>query len=293
MRRLSLLLSALLLLAGCAAPEPVPAPPQPSPALPQAEEPPEAAAYPPELLPRPGLEPEEWTLDGFPGILEGEAPPGEEYPLLEGTELENSVTVLRGAAEGPALYVVAGVHGDETAGWLAGNLLKQAALKAGTLYILSPANPYGAEQGQRNTRSDRDLNRNFPGDPEGWDAGRMAAAVYADIRDKAPALVLDLHEARVHQGERDNLGNSVICQSLDGVGELVLDILLRSEAGELCASPITLYGSPPEGSVNRTVTLELGIPVITVETCRAEPLAQRVRTHLELAAFVLETCGLS
>ena len=235
MRRVSALISVLPLLAGCGAPEPAPAAPQAEtpPAVSRAEDPP--AAYPAELLPREGLEPPDWTLADFPGLFEGGGPVQREARLLlEGTELENTVTVLRGEEEGPAVYVVAGVHGDETAGWMAGGLLKRAALRAGTLYILSPANPYGAEHDQR----------------------------------------------------------SVICQSLDGVGELVLDILLESEAGGLCAAPITLYGSPPPGSLNRTVTLELGVPVITVETSRAEPLAQRVRTQLELAEFVLENCGL-
>jgi len=36
------------------------------------------------------------------------------------------------------------------------------------------------------------------------------------------------------------------------------------------------------------VTEELGIPVITVETLRAEPLAQRVQNQLEMVEFVLE-----
>lgn len=37
---------------------------------------------------------------------------------------------------------------------------------------------------------------------------------------------------------------------------------------------------------------ELGIPVITVETSRGEPLAQRVRNQLELVEYVLEYYGL-
>lgn len=284
----AVLLSLLLLLAGCGGAEqgggvssvlPEEAPPE--------ESVPPVKGFPPELLPEGDAA--DWTLAGFPGILEGSPPgEGEAYLLLEGTELENTVQVLRGQEDGPAVYLVAGVHGDERAGWLAGNLLKKAGLKAGTLYILSPANSYGAEHDQRNTQSDRDLNRNFPGDSQGWDAERTAAAIYEDIRDKAPALVLDLHEARVRQGERDDLGNSVICQSLDGIGDLVLELILRSGEGELCAAPITLYDSPPPGSVNRTVTLELGIPVITVETSRGEPLAQRVRSQLELVEYVLE-----
>lgn len=249
-----------------------------------------------------GLEadPEHWRLDAFEHCFEVQFNTDkEEYLLLEGTQEENTVQVLRGKEDGPTIYIVAGVHGDEVAGWLAGNLLKQATLKAGTLYILSPANTYGAGQNQRKTKSDRDLNRNFPGNSDGWDAERIAASIYADIRDKQPELVLDLHEAIAKEDDYealganyDALGNSLICQSLDGIGELVLDALLTSEAGELCSGALALYGSPPTGSLNRTVTEELGIPVITVETLRAELLAQRVQNQLELVEFVLEHYGM-
>lgn len=241
-------------------------------------------------------DPEQWQLDDFAGCFETQFNTDkEEYLLLKGTQEENTVLVLQGKKAGPTLYIVAGVHGDETAGWLAGNLLKQATLKAGTLHILSPANAYGAEQNQRKTNSGRDLNRNFPGNPNGWDAERIAASIYTDIQDKQPALVLDLHEAIAKEDDYDALGanydalgNSLICQSLDEIGDLVLDALLSSEAGTLCSNPLTLYGAPPSGSLNRTATEVLGIPVITVETLRAEPLAQRVQNQLELVEFVLE-----
>ena len=234
-------------------------------------------------------EPDQWKLEDFAGCLEARFDTAaEEYPLLEGTEEENTVCVLRGAEEGPTVYLVAGVHGDEVAGWRAGNLLKEATLKAGTLYIVSPANLYGARENQRKTKSDRDLNRSFPGDPEGWDAQRIAYAIFTDIQDKQPDLVLDLHEARSKQGDRDALGNSLICQSLDGIGDLILEALLASEAGELCGSALTLYGSPPAGSINQTVTEMLGIPTVTVETYREEPLARRVQNQLEFVQYVLE-----
>lgn len=241
-------------------------------------------------------EPELWRLDDFESCFEARfSTDNEAYLLLEGTQEENTVQILRGKEDGPTLYIVAGVHGDEVAGWLAGNLLKQATLKAGQLYILSPANLYGAGQNQRKTQSGRDLNRNFPGNSVGWDAERIADSIFTDIRDKQPELVLDLHEAIAKEDDYeslganyDALGNSLICQSLNGIGELVLDALLASEAGKLCSGALTLYGSPPTGSLNRTVTEELGVPVITVETLRAEPLAQRVQNQLELVEFVLE-----
>lgn len=245
-------------------------------------------------------EPDQWKLKDFSGCFEQTyRTETEEYPLLEGTDLENTVQVLRGKEDGPTIYIVAGVHGDEQAGWRAGNLIKTATIKAGTVYIVSPANQYGAAQDQRRTKDGRDLNRNFPGSPDGWDAERIAHAIFTDIQDKDPVLVLDLHEAIAKEDDYeklgsnyDALGNSLICQTLDGIGEMVLDALLASEAGQLCANPLVLYGSPPTGSVNETTVNHLGIPAITVETLRAEPLSQRVQNQLEIVQFVFEYYGL-
>lgn len=241
-------------------------------------------------------EPDLWQLKDFEEVFREEYDTRrEEYTIASGTEWENTVQVLRGEQPGSVIYIVAGVHGDEQAGWRAGNLIKDATLKAGTLYIVSPANTYGAQEDKRRTKGAWDLNRCFPGDPDSWDAYQIAWSIFTDIQDKQPDLVLDLHEAHPKEDDYDKLGanydalgNSLICQSLDGIGDLVWDALLDSEAGELCASPLQLYGTPPQGSVNQTVTTMLGIPAITVETLRSEPLAQRVNNHLELVEYTLE-----
>lgn len=226
-------------------------------------------------------------------LVSGCAARSEEYKIAQGTEWENTVRVLRGKADGPAVYLIGGVHGDETAGWTAANRVKDWELKAGTVYVLSPANVYGAEHDQRETRSKRDLNRNFPGNPDGWDAERIAASIYADVADKRPALVLDLHETRgATQPERDDLSNSIILWDVAPVSDLVWGLLEDSAAGTLGDVPLTLLGSPPEGSVNRTVSENLGIPVITVETWRGEELETRVKRQLGIVDYVLRHYGL-
>lgn len=285
-------LLALAVLAGCTAPQAGDLAP-PDPGIPA-----DASVSPPPAVesrrPIPtGQDGGAWSLSDFPGVFDEDLPTRRtEYVLSAGAGWENTVHVLQGAEDGPTIYLLAGVHGDETAGWLAAGLLKAASLRGGTLYILSPANPYGAAHDQRKTAEGRDINRNFPGDPDGCDAERIAADIYADIQDKQPDLVLDLHEAKDQEGARDQLGNSLICQSLEETGNLVLDLLAASEAGTICSAPLTLYGSPPRGSVNKTVTEELGVPVVTVETYRAEGLALRVRNHLEIAEFIFQAYGL-
>lgn len=65
--------------------------------------------------------------------------------LAEGTPAEARLTILEGERPGPALFVVGGVHGDETAGWTAADrLAKEARILSGALYIVSPANAWGA-----------------------------------------------------------------------------------------------------------------------------------------------------
>ena len=76
----------------------------------------DANTFAPELLPA-AENANEWTLADFPGCFDGEWETARAEITL-GEDL--SVTVLCGEADGPAVYVVAGVHGDETAGWRAG-----------------------------------------------------------------------------------------------------------------------------------------------------------------------------
>lgn len=64
------------------------------------------------------------------------------YKLAEGTDIENEVTVLQGEEEGPTIYIVAGVHGDEIAGWMTGNLVRRSASGPGRS-ISCPQQPLG------------------------------------------------------------------------------------------------------------------------------------------------------
>ncbi|MCR5826594.1 MAG: succinylglutamate desuccinylase/aspartoacylase family protein, partial [Oscillospiraceae bacterium] len=251
-----------------------------------AEQPPERETSPAEAPAALPEDPALWTLADFAPALCAADAAEERYAIAAGTEWENEVVVRRGAAEGPAVYIVGGIHGDETAGWTAANLLKTVCPDAGTVYLLSPANRYGAENDRRTTRSMRDLNRCFPGKSDGWDAEQIAASIYADIADKQPALVLDLHETKGPQAsapERDDLRGSVIVCDVAPVADLIWDLTVDGAW--------TLLGSPPAGSINRTVSEELGIPVLTLETWRADALSVRVAQQLRFVRAVLDFCG--
>ena len=218
----------------------------------------------------------------------------ETYLIAEGTEMENEVMVIKGQEEGPTIYIVAGVHGDEQAAWETGKQLEKISIKAGTLYILAPANPWGAAQTPRSRYVSEkwDLNRSFPGNPEG-NAGRLAAwSIFEDIKEKDPIFVFDLHEARVNSENYDFLGSSLIYTSLDGMEDMYLDLLLATESGAICSERFNFYAPGPAGSLNYSVTTDLGIPTITIETYRGYPLERRISDQLDIVEYVLTYYGM-
>ena len=214
------------------------------------------------------------------------------YKLMEGSLTETEVLHIHSANEGPCVYVVGAVHGDERAAWYAALLLRDATISCGDLYILVPANANGARNLTRYVTGRQDLNRSFPGDPSGNEAERLADAIFNDIADKKPSLVLDLHEAIVLTQDRDFLGSSYIFTDLKGMEDLFFDLLAATGDGDVCHNEFGFNGPGPEGSINATVTKELRIPTITVETFRGFSIERRVYDQLDTVRFVLEYLGM-
>lgn len=216
------------------------------------------------------------------------------YELGAGTQLSNTVTCLQAQTPGETIYIIAGVHGDEEAAWQTGELLKKISLKAGTLYILAPANRWGAasDPKTRFVSGEEDLNRSFPGDPNGTPGQQVAASIYADVSAVAPAFVFDLHEARLIQSAKDFLGSSLIFTDMTGMEDMFFNMILDTESGALGSEPFKYYSPGPAGSVNSTITTELKIPTITVETFRGYPMERRIGDQLDMVQYVLRHYGL-
>ena len=109
------------------------------------------------------------------------------------------VTVVTGARPGPACFVTAAVHGDELNGVGAVRRLIVAAkarreeLK-GALVCLPLVNVLGFHVHSRYLPDRRDLNREFPGNPEGSMSARVAHAVWSKVLSRCD-YGLDLHTA--------------------------------------------------------------------------------------------------
>ncbi len=209
------------------------------------------------------------------------------YVLCKGEITEAEVLHIKGKEEGPVVYIVAGVHGDERAAWYAGRLLRNVTIRAGELYILAPANANGARNVTRYVTGQQDLNRSFPGNDKGNEAQRLAAAIYRDIEEKSPYMVFDLHEAIVYTAARDFLGSTLIFTTLDEIGDMLMEMLFATQTGDLCTTEFGFTGPGPNGSINNTVSNNLGIPVITVETFRGFEITRRVHDQLDIVQYAL------
>lgn len=192
-------------------------------------------------------------------------PPGERRHLRlplgsrpDGSALGIPVVVLNGARSGPRLGIIAGIHGDEYEGpeglrrFLSG---VDPATLCGTIIAVLQANPLAHEGHTRAGSVDYlDLNRAFPGNPDGFVTQRIADLLVREIVEQSDFLI-DLHSG----GLAYDLVPYVGFNSTPGqVGEASF-ALARSFGIEL------LYGSTPFPHVLRLEAAKRDIPAILVE----------------------------
>ncbi|MCY1207674.1 N-alpha-acetyl-L-2,4-diaminobutyric acid deacetylase [compost metagenome] len=165
---------------------------------------------------------------------------------------------INGALPGPQLSIIAGVHGDEFENCEAVRRLYASvdpAILRGSIVATPQANPGAFEVQSRHNGVDHlDLNRQFPGNPDGFLTQRTAAALVETFVDGADFL-LDMHSG------------GMVLDLAPFVGFDVTPGATGEESFRLAkATGIrTLYGSTPFASVLRLVAAERGVPSILVE----------------------------
>lgn len=120
--------------------------------------------------------------------------------ILTGSDLSKRIIPymsIRSENEGPLIWLVGCIHGDEIGGTvIIHEIFKRIGKKLlkGSLHAFPLVNPLGFENATRNISiSGEDLNRAFPGNPKGTFAQRVASQVFTIITKTDPDLVLDLH----------------------------------------------------------------------------------------------------
>jgi len=111
------------------------------------------------------------------------------------------ITVWRAAQPGPAVFITAAVHGDELNGT---GIVREIILRppfqltCGSLVLVPVVNIQGFERHTRYLPDRRDLNRCFPGSPEGSLAGRLAHTIFSQVISRCD-YGIDLHTAAVRR----------------------------------------------------------------------------------------------
>jgi predicted deacylase len=177
------------------------------------------------------------------------------------------VSLVRGAEEGPVLALIAGTHGYEYPGITALQRLRQSldpqALR-GTLILVHIANPpsfYGRTI-YASPADGKNLNRVYPGRPDGTLSERIAHAITTEVIAKADFLV-DLHAGDGNEALRPYVYMPV-------TGDARLDAATRGMALAFGLDHIVIDATriaPPDATQFVDMTaLARGIPAITTET---------------------------
>jgi predicted deacylase len=167
------------------------------------------------------------------------------------------VRVLHGRKDGPVMFVSAAVHGDEVIGVeIIRRLLRSRAISRirGTLICIPVVNTFGFVGGQRYLPDRRDLNRSFPGGPNGSLAGQLAHLFTREIVDRSD-FGIDLHSAASHRTNlpqiRFSSGNPA-----------------TREAANVFGAPIVIEAPLREGSLRATAQ-DRGIDMLLYEAGEA------------------------
>lgn len=173
--------------------------------------------------------------------------------LSDHTPVTLSAHVIHGSRDGPTVFVSAGIHGDEVIGVeIVRRLLRAKNLKSlrGTLIVVPIVNTFGFLNHSRYLPDRRDLNRCFPGSPNGSLASRLAYIFMKEIVSRC-ALGIDLHSAAIH---RMNLPQIRVSASNEKTMKLA----------HIFGAPVILTSALRDGSL-RQEAKKVGVDVLLYE----------------------------
>ena len=197
------------------------------------------------------------------------------YKIMSGSDLSRRRLPFMSAvsqAPGPVVWLTACGHGDEVGGIVIIQEVFRSIrrkLIRGEVHAFPLMNPLGFETATRSiSMSLEDLNRSFPGNPNGTLGERIAHSIFSTIIQSSPHLVLDFHNdwirsipyalidhdpANLHQITLNTVREIVrftgLCTILD------TDVMKRSLSYNLVLKNIP------------AITLEMGEAYVVNETC--------------------------
>ena len=173
--------------------------------------------------------------------------------LFEGVPVSTPILVINGALPGPTLCLTAAVHGDELNGIeMVRRVMHDLEPEkvSGSIIGVPIVNVQGFRRGERYLPDRRDLNRYFPGNPNGSAAARIAHSFFVNVIAKCDALI-DLHTGSNDRANlpqiRADLREPDVVTLTQGFGSMVI-----------------LHSTPTVGTLRYAAT-RAGIPTVTLE----------------------------
>lgn len=173
------------------------------------------------------------------------------------TPMAVPIHVIHGRREGPTMFVSAAVHGDEIIGIEVIRRLLKTPLTSkirGTLLCVPVVNVFGLISHNRYLPDRRDLNRSFPGSPNGSLAAQLAHGFLEEVVKRCD-IGIDIHSAAIH---RTNLPQIRVSPDRERAMELA----------EAFSPPVIITAQLRERSL-RNAARELGVDVLLYEAGEA------------------------
>jgi len=195
---------------------------------------------------------------------------------------------------GPNIALIGGVHGGERAGSEAAQyIVDNFDFPGGNFLIIPKATPTApGEWGP----GGHNLNRSFPGNPNGNAAQRIAAVITELLDDFSPCVIVDFHEAY-----RDGFSNKILFwpdhEVTSGKLEAIRFVSDAINQTDLVGRHLGAFGGRDfgparsklvHGTSTREYTLRYNIPVFTTETCMSNRLDIRVDQILFITNTLFE-----
>ena len=217
----------------------------------------------------------------------------------ETSSYQPEVTVIDSGVKGPTVLIVAGIHGNETAGIAAAQRIAGWQILRGRLVVIAEANRAAIAAQKRLIpgvdEQQADLNRNFHVDKsECHPVGDIAAGLWRAVNEQSPNWLIDLHESiNFRRINPETVGNTIIvCPNKDTLP--LVKKLLQEVNNTITdeSKKFLMLEWPAKGSLTRAAAQILKANAMIIETTRREPFDTRVEQHCLLVRKLLSELGM-
>lgn len=213
--------------------------------------------------------------------------------IAKGTAQATDFYVYDSQVPGPTVAVIGGMHGNETAGYRAGAVVRDYWVKKGKLLVIPEANRV-AIKAKKRTSKIGDLNRSFPRTKSGTPTNYLARGVFTVMKQYKPDWLIDMHEGYgYHKLNSSSVGQTVIYYPKASAATMAKAMAsAASKTVTTSSHAFSVLKYPAPGSLARAVSIQLGTRGMIVETCNKQSLSLRIKQHEAAVMAMLTRLGM-